>query len=239
MMVANMQERGRYSAERLIPLLKAQIDNSLELGWAPKRIWLLTNFPYYHRKVKGVQMPLPDKCLTGGKMFGIHWLLHERSVKETIWAHDLDVWQNEQFDEPDLADVGICRYSNSKLNGGSVFWKPQAVDLVDRVVQILADGEDREEPTLNKILKDKKLKDRVTIMNETYNVGCSGFVKRAERADKPILAAHFNPQNRIAWETHALDRNKIGIKTVSPRLEKLLRRYYPTLANSVTTLRAA
>jgi hypothetical protein len=236
LMVANMREAGRYSIEKLVPLLKAQIENSLALGWKPKRIWLLTNFPFSYMRVKGTQAELTETCLTGSKMFGLKWLFDNGHMTCPIWAHDLDVWQNEWFDLPEFADVGICRYSNSKLNGGSAFWKPEARDIVDEIIQRIADdGEMREEPTLNRVLKNSVLKKRVTVLNETYNVGCSGFVKRAERAEKPILAAHFHPLNRIAWETHALDRNEAGIKSVSDRLESLLREHWPRLATKVIT----
>ena len=57
-------------------------------------------------------------------------------------------------------------------------------------------------------------------------MGCSGFVKRYERAEKPIKVLHFHPTNRIAWETHALDRNQIGEIPISSQLENLLRKHY-------------
>ena len=63
-----------------------------------------------------------------------------------------------------------------------------------------------------------------------YNVGCSGFLPRYERADEhPVKVCHFHPDNRIAWQTHALDRNATGIKSVTPELEAMVRKYYPAL----------
>ena len=67
------------------------------------------------------------------------------------------------------------------------------------------------------------------MVNNTFNVGCSGFVKRYNRSIKPIHVCHFHPYNRIAWETHTLDRNGIGEIPVSIRLERLIRKYYPNL----------
>ena len=67
---------------------------------------------------------------------------------------------------------------------------------------------------------------RTTVLNTTYNVGSSGFFPRAHRADKPIKVCHFNPTNRIAWETHRLNRDGMNITSVSSRLEITLRKYF-------------
>ena len=67
-------------------------------------------------------------------------------------------------------------------------------------------------------------------MNHSYNVGCSGFVSRYEKSLKPIRVCHFHPNNNVAWEIHALDRDNTGNIAVTIRLERLLRKYYPNLA---------
>ncbi|MCD6436629.1 MAG: hypothetical protein J7L15_09665, partial [Clostridiales bacterium] len=74
----------------------------------------------------------------------------------------------------------------------------------------------------------------VTNINNTFNVGCSGYVKRWNRSIKPIRVCHFHPYNKIAWETHTLDRSGLGLISVSDRLEKLLRKYYPDLAKELS-----
>ncbi len=148
---------------------------------------------------------------------------------DIVWAKDVDTWQTVWFDPPEMKDVGITTYSRPKLNGGSVFWRPGASDIAEVVVGKLNEAE-REEPTLNKVLNSKKYKDRVTVLNTTYNVGCSGFVPRYERGEKPIKVCHFHPTNKIAWETHALDRNGLDAGPIPPRLEQLIRGYYPNLA---------
>ena len=127
-------------------------------------------------------------------------------------------------------DVGAALYSRYKFNGGSIFWKPSAIDIINDIVDTLQkDKAQREEPTIDKFFKGKH-KDRVAILNNSFNVGCSGFVPRWERSIKPIRVCHLHPTNRIAWETHTLDRNGQDMRSVSPRLEQLLRRYYPDLA---------
>jgi hypothetical protein len=233
-MTANMQDRGRYTSENLDLLLRAQVENSLEVGWEPKDILLVTNLPFSFLGVQALETELPQVCLTGSKMFAVKWLFENGLATELLWAHDLDAWQNVWFDPPVVKDVGITTYSiERKLNGGSVFWASSARGLVEAIVTRIERGETIEEPTINKILSEDQFKDRVTIVDQTFNVGCSGFVVRAKRAAKPIRVAHFNPMNRISWETHALDRNQVGIRSVSYRLEKLIRRYYPNVATEL------
>jgi len=174
-------------------------------------------------------------CLSGSKMWGIQFLFDNDRVDDVIYAGDLDCWQNVWFDCPVFdGDVGVCVYSNPKFNGGSVFWKPESKDIVDKVVEVLTEEKAKsEEPTLNKIFKSEKYKDRISILNSTFNVGCSGFAPRYERSIKPIRVCHFHPNNSVAWEIFAHDRDGIGEIAVTIRLERLLRKYYPDLATEL------
>lgn len=237
LMVANSRRKNkRYSADSMTVLINAQIENSLNLNWKGRDIIILGNFKYRYMDVKVKTVELNTHCFTGSKMWGVRWVRDNwyKDKKVVIWAHDLDAWQNVEFGEPKFAHVGIAQYSNSKYNGGSVFWKlPESSDIIDLICNELEKGEEREEPTLNRILRLPEHKKRVTVLNNTFNVGCSGFVKRYERSDKPIRVCHFHPYNRLAWETHALDRNKLGVKCISDRLEMLIRKFYPNLATEV------
>jgi len=234
-MVANLSKNKRYTLANLEILIKAQIENSLELGWDSKDIILLANFDYEFMGVKSLKVELNKQCLTGSKMFGIKYLFDNDMINDAIWAHDLDSWQNIKFDCPKIKDVGITCYSNSKFNGGSIFWGQKSRDIVNKIIKVIVENkEDKEEPTLNKVLKSKEYKDRVEIINRTYNVGCSGYVVRWNDSIKPLRVCHFHPYNFIAWETHALDRNGLDTKGITNRLETLLRRYYPILAAALS-----
>jgi hypothetical protein len=234
-MVANLSKNKRYKSSQIETLVKAQIDNSLELGWKVDDIILLANFDLEFRGVKTIRTDLNKKCLTGSKIFGMKYLFDNDMVgDEVIWSHDLDAWQNVWFEAPPIKDAGITCYSNSKYNGGSIFWKKEARDIVEKVIsEIESNKENKEEPTINKVLKSEEYKYRVTPVNRTFNVGCSGYVKRWLDSIKPLRVCHFHPYNFIAWETHALDRNGLDVKGITNRLESLLRRYYPTLATEL------
>jgi len=161
-MVANLT-RGRYKVDNIQLLIKAQIDNSLKLDWRQEDIILLTNFDFEFMGVKAINDKLNSSCFTGSKMFGMKYLFDNNLIDENIWAHDLDAWQNVPFFCPEFEDVGIACYSTSKYNGGSIFWSPSSKDIVNKIVDEINNKEEqKEEPTLNRILKCIEYKNRVT-----------------------------------------------------------------------------
>jgi len=235
MMVANCSGKGRYDMKAILTLINAQIENSLEVGWKLDDIILLTNFDYSYNGWESTCLDLNEFCWTGSKMFGMKYLFDNNMVNETIWAKDLDCWQGVWFDEPEIKDVGAATYSRPTFNGGSVFWKPSSRDILENVIEkIVKNKSAKEEPTLNEVLKSKEYSDRVTVLNYTYNVGCSGYYERYTKSIKPIKVYHFHPYNRTAWETHCFDRNGIGERGLNPRLEALLRKYYHGLATELS-----
>ena len=232
---ANIAKKDKRSQE-IKTLLKAQVHNSIDLGWKVEDIIVVTNFDFSYMGVEAWNTELNKTCLTGTKLFALKYVLEYNLNKgETIWSHDLDAWQNHSFRLPQfMLDVGATYYSKPKFNGGSIFWKPKSKDIIEEAIDIiLSNKETKEEPTLNDLFKTK-YKDRVTVIDNTYNVGCFGFLERYMRSQKPIKVAHFHPYNRIAWETHRLDRNGIGAKTVDFRLEFIIRKYYPELSYVLT-----
>jgi len=237
LMVANKQKtsKSRYFFERMETMLQAQIDNMLELGWRTEDIILLTNFDFEFMGIKAEIIKLNNFCLTGSKMWALKWLFDNDRVDDIIFSSDLDCWQNCWFDCPEFeTDVGACQYSNPKFNGGSIFWRPNSRDIVNEIVEVLTKEKAKsEEPTLNKIFKSEKYKDRISILNSTFNTGCSGFAPRYERSIKPVRVCHFHPNNSVAWEIFAHDRDGIGEIAVTIRLERLLRRYYSDLATEL------
>lgn len=221
-LTANVTKDSRYKLDKIKILLDAQIVNSIDVGWLPEDIILMANFDYDKFGVKAHRIEFNPLCPTASKMYGVRYALKEC---DSLWAHDLDAWQNVWFDFPGMLDVGAATYDDHKFNGGSVFWKKSAMDLVDEIIGMLEEEEATyEENVLNRVLKRNG--DRVTKLNSTYNVGCSNYRKRWANSDKPIKVAHFHPYNRIAWETHALDRCKLGVKGITDRLERLLRNHY-------------
>ena len=232
LLTANVRPDTKFIFKEMENLIKAQIDNSLDLGWSPENIILVTNIPYTFRGVKALVTNLNGFCFTGSKMFALKWLMDGRVDEgDVIWSHDLDAWQNVQFECPSFADVGACEYSRPKFQGGSIFWRCGASkDIVDEVVKIIVEERSqKEEPVIDRVFKSQQFSSRVTVNNPTFNVGCSGYYERWLKAEKPLKVCHFHPSNRIAVQTHVLDRNGIGERGVSGRLEKILRKYWASM----------
>lgn len=228
LLVANFRPQGRASEAQLRRLVDAQIENSLALGWAARDIVIVGNLPL-DAPVTVVRAPLNESCLTGSKMFALEHLFQLDLIRdgEIWWAHDLDAWQNHWFEPPEIADIALAEYSRPTFNGGSVFLRSTARDLVGEITaHIRGHGMEREEPAIDRILRAPRHASRVTVLNSTYNVGCSAYAIRYNRSQQPILVSHFHPTGGTSWRTHVWGYNRIHTPSISPRLEELLVRHF-------------
>jgi hypothetical protein len=191
-MVLNYNGEAAYRP--LMWMVRAQEDVLPAFNWENKDTLLLTNCIIESKiPMQRLGHKMNAFCYTS-KLFAVQHLLNEIDNDEVVWAHDLDVWQNNTFPTPDFKDIGLCEYFPNYYNGGSVFFRKSALDIVDMLVKELTDKDaDREEPTMNIILRSDDYKDRVTCLNTTYNVGSNNFQRRVELAEKPIKCLHFNP----------------------------------------------
>lgn len=222
--VANFNKDGS-KAHDIIKSLKAQSLNAKEFKWSEKDFIIVSN----HEKVVDfgtwIKTDLNKGAFTASKLFAVKYLYENNITEDSIWAHDLDLWQNSTFIEPNFKDAGFCHYSRPKINGGCQFWKKSGLDIINKIIEDIAlSNSQKEEPSIQKVAKF--FQNRITILNSTYNVGCSGYVQRFEKASKPIIACHFHPNNRIAWQTHYLDRNGLGFVSVSDKLKSNLSSFF-------------
>lgn len=236
LMVVNCRPKGKVSEEELRKMLDAQIENSLALGWTPKDIVIVTNLDL-DAPATMIRAPLNERCLTGSKMFALHHLFTLGLIQEdeVWWAHDLDAWQNHWFDPPPFLDIALAEYSTPKFNGGSIFLKATAQDMISVITEsIVVAKAHREEPAINSILRSEAFRQRVTVLNSTFNVGCSAYAVRHGRSTKPILVSHFHPKGKSGWRTHIHGDRRLPEGSVSPRLyELLLRRFHDGIPPSV------
>ena len=228
---------GRYSLENIKILLNAQIENSIKLGWEPKDIIVVANFVHKFMEVETIRMKFNDYCYLGSNTFGMKYLFDNDMVDDVIWSHDLDAWQNVELEIPKFKDVGIAYSLNDSLeyqyNTASVFWRENTKDIIDSIVFFIEKYKiDREEPPTNVVLKSEIYKDRVTIINPTYNLGCFHYDIRRKMCTHPIQVCHFHPDREIHWQKQILNSEKFKDKGITDRLENLLRRYFPHLPNS-------
>lgn len=229
MLAVNFRPKGKLSEAELRELIDAQIENSVALGWAARDMVIVTNLSL---NVPATVVPatLNDTCLTGSKMFALHHLFSLGLIRgdEVWWVHDLDAWQNHWFEPPELLDIGLAEYSEPKFNGGSVLLRAGARDMVAAIIGgITASKAHREEPAIDAVLRSDAFRHRVTVLDSTFNVGCSAYAIRHGRSAKPILVSHFHPKSRPSWRTHIHGDRKLRETSVSPRLyELLLRRFH-------------
>lgn len=221
--VANFPKNGKRT-EELIKLVRAQIHNAQIFGWRAADFIIVTNISYLN-DLWGTWfvVNLNDHAYTASKLFAAQYLYKNKILDEPIWLHDLDAWQNAPFVEPQFADAGFCHYSRPTINGGSQFWRPSGIDIIDTLVSSMHRFI-KEEPCLNEKLPP--FGNRITVLNSTYNIGCSGFLERYAAADKPIKICHLHPTNRIAWQTHALNRNGLGVISVSDQLRATIKKFF-------------
>jgi hypothetical protein len=237
-MVAIRQQRQEApSFADIESYIRAQIENSLEVGWTSADILLLANFDYRFMGVTTQRIRVDDARLTSSKAFAMYALAKTTTLQEPVWSHDLDAWQNSWFDCPPFRDIGICQYSDCdqpNFNGGSVFYRPTAKDIMAVVHVLLSTHKNLdEEAVFNKVLGAPAYKHWVTVLNSTYNVGCDNFEERCEQSDKPIYVCHFHPDRHANAKVHLLGQNALQAKTVNERLGRLLGRYFdiPTRLN--------
>jgi hypothetical protein len=161
-------------------------------------------------------------------MFAMQYLLNNNMIEGKVWAHDLDLWQVVPLDEdPEFKDVGISTYSKPKFNGGSVFYKPSAKDIVNETIEeIIKVHSEKEEPIIERVFKSDKYKNRVTVMNTRWNQGASGFRERFERAKKPVIGCHTHLSNRISWDSFFRNRNRLDSVPTTRRLYELALKYF-------------
>lgn len=176
-------------------LVKIQIDNSLELGWKPEDILLLTNFPYSYKGVSETLVSDANYCpfrpLSTKTIAVANLILLDDDV---YWVHDLDAFQLEKFGKVDLDgyDMGCTDYGwSKKWCLGSYFYTRRALDILIRVKETIYEIHNEDERALMKITKD--VEDRIKRMNITYNLGMRHIAYNYRKADKPLQVAHFHP----------------------------------------------
>jgi len=208
--------------------IHGQIDNSLRLGWKEEDIIFATNFPYSYRGINSIVFDLDcDFCMTGSKVFAMVKLFEAGLITENAWLHDLDLWQTCNFDFPeDIAEVGMTRYIG-RWQGGSVFLRPNSKDVFSRITERIRQEKSRkEEPVIKLVFNESKFKDRVTRLDNSYNIGATGFEKRYVNSQRPTKAIHMHPHRSTDYNRNIAGMNRLGVKTVDTNLLNIFSKYF-------------
>ena len=133
----------QWQQEELFKYFRAQIDNSLQLGWDAKDIVICTNLDFAYKDVTIIR--LEHECKFNkyfNKQFGIWELLDKKLIDEPFWFHDFDDWPLQKFEFPIFdGDIGMCKYiNNEQWNTGSIFVKPSSVDIWELMVDFMKEN---------------------------------------------------------------------------------------------------
>ena len=192
-------------------LAKIQIDNSLELGWDPKDILMVTNFPWEYRGIKAIELGEKSYCEfspTASKITAIIEMFNQGLIEDDLyWFHDLDAFQlepitKEEIGDSDLSftDYGITTINegrNRRPSTGVLFFNNKSKDIFELIFWKAGQYKCNEEVALLELIKQNKMgiKDRIKVLNVTHNYATRrrDLVKSYLIADKPLKVIHFHP----------------------------------------------
>ena len=210
-----------WTEEMVFAYLRAQVDNSLRLGWNINDIIICTNLDFSYKDV--VIIKLDDICYYNkffNKQYGIAELLSKKLIDDIFWFHDFDDWQLNKFEFPVFnGDIGMCKYlDDSQWNTGSIFIKPSSLDIWLLIVEFMKLNASIEtihqwgdENAFNYIYNSyNEIHSRLSKLNNTYNIGVTQFEQRYAMATLPISVAGFKPDYK--GYDFFLDRNLIPIE---------------------------
>ncbi len=211
-------------APEYIKMSEIQIDNSLQY-WNPKDIIVVTNFPWEYHGVKSivVDSELYSDVLSHGTSLSNKpktaiYLIENNLVDEINWFHDWDIFQLSDLNLESLdRDLGFVEYSyKPKIQLGSIFFKPEAIDVFRLIDSAINKYKQNEEETTNMLIDQNfnNILDRFKKLNTTYNIGAINTDSAASIAEKPLKIAHIP-----AYKPKYLHKSK---KITPPILTKLL-----------------
>lgn len=183
----------KFSPEHEV-LTKIQIDNSLELGWKPEDILLVTNFDWEYREIKSYKVEGDFRALDGNRSSKIPVILKLFElglINDLTWFHDHDAFQLEPF-LIQVEDAAFTDHGWSKTwNAGSFFFNEKARGLFQEIYNKMLERNTNEQSALT-YLWENGLERKV--LNITYNLNIYQLNQNIEKADKPLLVAHFHPR---------------------------------------------
>lgn len=190
--------KRRFSREHE-HLTKIQIDNSLDLGWRPEDLILVTNFDYEYREIKSIKVK--DYSVfdqnRSTKIPAIVELFEQNLIgPDLYWFHDQDAFQLEPFDIKLETDAGFTDQGWSPTwNAGSFFFKKSARTIFLDIWQLMNVRNTNEQDALTYMWQKNinNVNNRYTPINITYNIGIYHMDKTLKKAQLPVKVAHFHP----------------------------------------------
>lgn len=235
-------------------LIKIQIENSLDLGWKPDEILLITNFPFEYYGIKSMVIGDDTFCShspQSTKSVTLAFLLEQEGIlsDNLYWVHDLDAFQVRKFTENEIGmknfELGLTDYGwKPRWSLGSMFFKNKSRNASKVFAWIRNEiyNHNIDEEGALTLLTDKNYKNinnMYTKLNITFNFpACFSGRRRLNanyaRTDKPIKVSHFRPtymgQNFIEKNSNG---NPPGMDMIPASLKKLFKKHLPELSQNI------
>jgi len=195
-----VDDKKRYPNELLLNYLRAQVDNSIRLGWDIKDIIIGTNFDFEYRGVKNVTLKtICTHNVFYNKFYGMLELMDSGVLDTDFWFHDQDCWQIHPFEFPQFeGEIGGCTYVfTNEWNTASLLVKKSAADVMEYIVDFMELNKilkvDSDENVISFLRANSEIREYLTDINQQFNVGYTQMEKRLEAATKPVYAYGFKP----------------------------------------------
>ena len=231
------------------PLAKVQIENSLELGWKPEDILIVTNFPFEYAGVQSLvlkDVEFFERKPQASKINAIIRLFEDELIdkNELYWFHDFDAFQLQPItddeieltnDEIALTDYGGGKHfaGEDRWSTGIIFFKNGSKDLFEEMKKIYYEKRIDEEEALHLLLNRKpNLKSRVKKINNSYNFIGYNLRSALAKSILPLKVVHFHPltgKKRLGGvgEESALrffrGENQLSTPLITERIDKIFR----------------
>ncbi len=226
-------------------LAKIQIENSLEIGWKPNDIILVTNFPYEYMSVKAKEIEggYCDFQKEASKITTLVHLFDKGLIdeKQLYWLHDLDAYQLEEIKQEELGiddyDAGFCDYTRiSRIQMGTFFFWKRSEDIFRAIVDKMTASNEygaivNDEDAINKMIQNNEndISKRIKILDGRYDFGMRRIDYCYQKITKPIKILHFHPYhprngvNNLKSAMHGI--NSIKMPLMNERLINIFNKH--------------
>lgn len=218
--------------------VKVQIDNSLELGWLPEDIMLVTNFPFEHNGIKAMVLEVDffDRKPQASKINAILKLFENGMIEddEIYWFHDLDAFQlcsiAKLTVDLEEADMALSDYGrNPRWSTGVIYFNKRARDLFEQMRRVTYQKNIDEERALAFLTRgDEAINRRVKKIDKSFNFTPRNLRTMYPLVVKPLRVAHFHPLGTVSRtnQQSAFDffkgNNSLNLQLVTDRLLRIL-----------------
>lgn len=226
-----VEDKHRYSTEVVENYLRAQVDNSLRLGWKKDEIIIGTNFQFTYNGVSNYKLEeVSEFNVFCNKWYGMNELVKKEIIKDDFWFHDQDSWQVEKFTFPKIDGlIGGCTYVyNEEWNTCSLFVKKESGELLDYIKKFIEVNRnaqaDSDENYIGILRRYKHLYSFFTTLKNEYNVGKTKFEFRYKNSNLPVYVCGFKPHEKndcIVFE----GQNELGINLLDNEIIRIFKEH--------------